>query len=96
MTTWSAAKARQVLAALQRIGWTVKRQSDSHRTLARSGSLRLVVENGGHELLTAGVVRDAVVDFLNGRDVSGRHLRVDPPRFLSIEEALRPPRRPGF
>jgi len=61
-----------------------------------SGSVRLVVENGGHELLTASVVRDAVVDFLSGRDVSGRHLRVDPPRFLSIEEALRPPRRPGF
>ena len=61
-----------------------------------SGSVRLVVENGGHELLTAGVVREAVVDFLSGRDVSGRHLRVDPPRFLSIEEALRPPRRPGF
>lgn len=61
-----------------------------------SRSVRLVVENGGHELLTAGVVRDAVVDFLSGRDVSGRHLRVDPPRFFTIEEALRPPRRPGL
>ena len=34
---WSARKARQVLAALERIGWAVKRQSGSHRTLARSG-----------------------------------------------------------
>jgi predicted RNA binding protein YcfA (HicA-like mRNA interferase family) len=34
---WSARKARQVLAALQRIGWSVKRQSGSHRTLARPG-----------------------------------------------------------
>lgn len=37
MSTWGAAKARLVLAALLRIGWTVKRQSSSHRTLAREG-----------------------------------------------------------
>ena len=37
MSTWGAAKARLVLAALQRLGWTVKRQSSSHRTLARDG-----------------------------------------------------------
>jgi predicted RNA binding protein YcfA (HicA-like mRNA interferase family) len=37
MSTWGAAKARRVLAALQRIGWTVKRESGSHRTLARAG-----------------------------------------------------------
>ena len=30
-------EARLVLAALLRIGWTVKRQSSSHRTLAREG-----------------------------------------------------------
>jgi len=34
---WPAVKARQVLAALERVGWTVKRQSGSHRTLARPG-----------------------------------------------------------
>jgi predicted RNA binding protein YcfA (HicA-like mRNA interferase family) len=32
---WPATKARRVLAALQRIGWVVKRQSGSHRTLSR-------------------------------------------------------------
>lgn len=32
-----ATKARRVLAALLRIGWVVKRQSGSHRTLSRSG-----------------------------------------------------------
>jgi predicted RNA binding protein YcfA (HicA-like mRNA interferase family) len=32
-----AAKARRVLAALLRIGWTVKRETGSHRTLARDG-----------------------------------------------------------
>ena len=35
MSSWPAAKARHVLAALLRIGWTLKRQSGSHRTLAR-------------------------------------------------------------
>jgi predicted RNA binding protein YcfA (HicA-like mRNA interferase family) len=37
MSRFSATKARRVLAALQRIGWVVKRQSGSHRTLSRSG-----------------------------------------------------------
>ena len=37
MSRWPAAKARKVLAALLRIGWTIKRQSGSHRTLARPG-----------------------------------------------------------
>jgi predicted RNA binding protein YcfA (HicA-like mRNA interferase family) len=34
---WRAAKARRVLAALLRIGWRIKRQKGSHRTLARPG-----------------------------------------------------------
>ena len=38
MSQWSSTRARQVLAALLRIGWTVKRQSStSHRVLARPG-----------------------------------------------------------
>jgi predicted RNA binding protein YcfA (HicA-like mRNA interferase family) len=37
MADWPAAKARRVLAALLRIGWNVKRQSGSHRTLSRPG-----------------------------------------------------------
>jgi predicted RNA binding protein YcfA (HicA-like mRNA interferase family) len=32
---WPAAKARRKLAALERLGWSVKRQTGSHRTLAR-------------------------------------------------------------
>ena len=35
MPNWGAAKAKRVLAALLRIGWRVKRQSGSHRTLER-------------------------------------------------------------
>jgi predicted RNA binding protein YcfA (HicA-like mRNA interferase family) len=37
VSKWPAVKARLVLAALHRIGWTLKRQSSSHRTLARPG-----------------------------------------------------------
>ncbi|WP_162672087.1 type II toxin-antitoxin system HicA family toxin [Gemmata massiliana] len=37
MSAWSATRARRVLAALQRIGWPIKRQTGSHRTLQRAG-----------------------------------------------------------
>ncbi len=37
MSAWGAAKAHRVLAALLRIGWSLKRQSGSHRTLSRAG-----------------------------------------------------------
>ncbi len=37
MGQWGSAKAQRVLAALLRIGWRVKRQAGSHRTLERDG-----------------------------------------------------------
>lgn len=37
MSSWPSSKARRVLAALHAIGWNIKRQSGSHRTLARDG-----------------------------------------------------------
>lgn len=37
MSHWPSAKAQRVLAALLRIGWAIKRQSGSHRTLQRPG-----------------------------------------------------------
>jgi predicted RNA binding protein YcfA (HicA-like mRNA interferase family) len=37
MSQWSSTKARHVLAALLRIGWSVKRQSGSHQILEREG-----------------------------------------------------------
>ena len=37
MSQWPTTRARRVLAALLRIGWTIKRQSGSHRTLTRPG-----------------------------------------------------------
>ncbi|MEZ5320361.1 MAG: type II toxin-antitoxin system HicA family toxin [Vicinamibacterales bacterium] len=37
MSRWPATKARRVLAALLKVGWQLKRQSGSHRTLCRPG-----------------------------------------------------------
>ncbi|MBU6402960.1 MAG: type II toxin-antitoxin system HicA family toxin [Verrucomicrobia bacterium] len=38
MSRWGAKKARLILAALLRIGWTIKRQGGtSHRILSRPG-----------------------------------------------------------
>jgi predicted RNA binding protein YcfA (HicA-like mRNA interferase family) len=37
MSEWSATKAQRVLAALKRNGWSVKRQTGSHRILKREG-----------------------------------------------------------
>ncbi|MBV6417525.1 MAG: hypothetical protein CMLOHMNK_02255 [Steroidobacteraceae bacterium] len=37
MSQWPSAKARRVLGALLRIGWRIKRESGSHKTLAREG-----------------------------------------------------------
>ena len=37
MSQWPSTKARRLLAALLDIGWQVKRQTGSHRTLSREG-----------------------------------------------------------
>lgn len=37
MSQWSSTKARKVLAALEKIGWSVKRQAGSHKILEREG-----------------------------------------------------------
>ena len=37
MSDWPSSRASQVLAALLRIGWRVKRQTGSHKVLARAG-----------------------------------------------------------
>jgi predicted RNA binding protein YcfA (HicA-like mRNA interferase family) len=38
MSQWGSAKARRVLAALLRIGWSIKREArGSHRILTRPG-----------------------------------------------------------
>jgi predicted RNA binding protein YcfA (HicA-like mRNA interferase family) len=52
MTSWPSTKARLVLAALLRIGWSVKRQSGtSHRVLQRPGWPDFVFPfHGGEEI----------------------------------------------
>lgn len=37
MSQWPSAKASRILAALLRLGWQIKRQSGSHKTLSRDG-----------------------------------------------------------
>jgi predicted RNA binding protein YcfA (HicA-like mRNA interferase family) len=37
VSVWRSTKARRVLAALLRIGWSLRRQSGSHKTLQRPG-----------------------------------------------------------
>ena len=37
MSSFPSTKAKQVLAALVRIGWSVKRQAGSHKVLQRAG-----------------------------------------------------------
>jgi predicted RNA binding protein YcfA (HicA-like mRNA interferase family) len=37
MSQWPSSKARRVYAALMKLGWSVKRQTGSHRTLQLEG-----------------------------------------------------------
>jgi predicted RNA binding protein YcfA (HicA-like mRNA interferase family) len=37
VSEWPSTRARRVLAALQGIGWEIKRQTGSHKVLARQG-----------------------------------------------------------
>jgi len=37
VTQWPSTKARRVYAALLSVGWQLKRQTGSHRTLSRNG-----------------------------------------------------------
>jgi predicted RNA binding protein YcfA (HicA-like mRNA interferase family) len=37
VSAWRSSKAKQVLATLLRIGWTIKRQVGSHQLLERAG-----------------------------------------------------------
>ncbi len=53
----------------------------------------VTVENGGHELLPVDAVQSLVAEFLSTGSVSRTTVTLPPPRFLTIEEALQPPRR---
>ncbi|AQR62786.1 hypothetical protein BZG35_14835 [Brevundimonas sp. LM2] len=42
MSPWPSVKARRLMAALLKLGWTIKRQSGSHKVLARDGWAEVV------------------------------------------------------
>ncbi len=42
MSQWPSTKAKRVYAALLKLGWQLKRQTGSHRTLSREGSADFV------------------------------------------------------
>ena len=50
MTEWPSIRASRVLAALSKIGWTVKRQAGSHRTLSRDGWADFFAFHEGEEI----------------------------------------------
>jgi pimeloyl-ACP methyl ester carboxylesterase len=58
-------------------------------------AVTLVVEDGGHELLPIPEVQEEVLRYFRTGALGRSSLRVPPPRYLSIEDARRPPRRPG-
>ena len=74
---WSAAKASRVLAALIRIGWSVKRQSGSHRVLQRSGWSDFVFAFHDHEeigpRMLARISKRGPGSLRTTYDVTGRH-----------------------
>jgi predicted RNA binding protein YcfA (HicA-like mRNA interferase family) len=37
MSQWRSVKAKRLLSALLRLGWSVKRQTGSHKVLAKTG-----------------------------------------------------------
>jgi predicted RNA binding protein YcfA (HicA-like mRNA interferase family) len=70
MASWPSSKSARVLAALLRIGWTVKRQSGSHRTLSRVGWPDVVFAfHDGEEIGPRMLVRIARVTGLSPEDL---------------------------
>ena len=70
MSHWPSARARVLLQALQRIGWQIKRQSGSHRTLSRIGYPDYVFAfHDGEEIGPRMLARVAKHTGLNPRDL---------------------------
>ena len=70
MSQFPAAKARRVLAALERLGWNVKRQTGSHKTLTRPGWPDLVFAfHGSDEIGPRMLARIAKLSGLRPEDL---------------------------
>ncbi len=70
MSRFPATKAKRVLAALLKSGWTIKRQSGSHRTLSREGWQDVVFAfHDGEEIGPSMLTRIAKVTGLRPEDL---------------------------
>ena len=70
MSQWPSAKAKRVLSALFRLGWEIKRQSGSHRTLSRPGFIDYVFAfHDGEEIGPRMLARIAKHTGLSPRDL---------------------------
>ena len=70
MTQWPSVKARKLLSALIAIGWSIKRQSGSHRTLSRPGYQDFVFAfHDGEEIGPRMLARIAKHTGLESRDL---------------------------
>ena len=57
MSSFASTKARRVYAALERIGWALKRQTGSHRVLTREGWPNYVFAFHDGEKIGPGMLR---------------------------------------
>ena len=75
MSNWPSVKARRLLAALLEIGWQLKRQAGSHRTLSREGWPDYVFAfHDGEEI--GRLAGELLVKLGNGHPVQRTHVEV--------------------
>lgn len=55
----------------------------------------VTVVNGGHELVPSPEIQALIVDFFRTGGAAGDTVRWAAPRFMTVEQAVQPPRRPG-
>lgn len=70
MSNWKSVKAKRLLAALEKIGWRVKRQTGSHKILERQGWQDVVFSfHDGDEIGPKMLARVAKVTGLKPEDL---------------------------
>jgi predicted RNA binding protein YcfA (HicA-like mRNA interferase family) len=70
MSDWKSVKAKRLLAALEKIGWRVKRQTGSHKILERAGWADVVFAfHDNDEIGPKMLVRMAKVTGLTPKDL---------------------------
>ena len=100
MSCWGSAKAKHVLAALLRIGWSVKRTSGSHRTLWKEGRPNVIFayhdgEELGPKILAriakeTGLTPDDLYLFHQGTHTVGEAKRYMAERGVRVREQALP------